>query len=76
MDLSQLVDTMVSYSVTYQNSKPEALALPQRHGGPSPDAPAFSFDPPIGELVNFKVFLPSTRLIALVARVPSSCGVQ
>ncbi|XP_077250788.1 P-loop containing nucleoside triphosphate hydrolases superfamily protein [Tasmannia lanceolata] len=52
-DLNQLVDTMVSYSITYKNAKPERQPDAQRHEAPS-EAPSLSFDPPIYDFVNFK----------------------
>ncbi|XP_058094701.1 uncharacterized protein LOC131240469 [Magnolia sinica] len=52
-DLAQLVDTMVSYSITYKNLKPEPQPITQRHEATS-DASTLSFDPPIGDFVNFK----------------------
>lgn len=53
-DLAQLVDTMVSYSITYKNLKFEPQTSMQRHEEAS-DAPVLSFDPPIGDFVNYKV---------------------
>lgn len=55
-DLAQLVDTMVSYSITYKNLKSEPQPSIQRHEVAS-DAPVLSFDPPIGDFVKFKVEL-------------------
>ncbi|XXG39699.1 hypothetical protein AAC387_Pa01g0590 [Persea americana] len=52
-DLAQLVDTMVSYSITYKNLKFEPQPSMQRHEEAS-DAPVLSFDPPIGDFVNYK----------------------
>ncbi|MQL77025.1 hypothetical protein Taro_009409, partial [Colocasia esculenta] len=52
-DLHQLVDSMVSYSITYKNLKPEPLSVPQKYGSSS-DASMFSFDPRIDEFVKFK----------------------
>ncbi|CAA6673279.1 unnamed protein product [Spirodela intermedia] len=66
-DLFQLVDTMVSYSITYKNSKPEAPAVPQKYGSSS-DAPAFSFDPPIDELVNFKGYQSGHATLSLAMK--------
>ena len=49
-DLFQVVDTMVSYSINYKKqSKPG-------YGSSSDASPAFNLDPPLDELVNFKVF--------------------
>ncbi|KAL6907517.1 hypothetical protein ACP4OV_002556 [Aristida adscensionis] len=52
-DLVQLVDTMVSYSVTYKNAK---FAPQERANGPvvSNDVPTLCFDPPINDVINFK----------------------
>ncbi|TVU47638.1 hypothetical protein EJB05_07244 [Eragrostis curvula] len=52
-DLVQLVDTMVSYSVTYRNTKfqpQERANLP----AVSHDVPSLTFDPPINDVINFK----------------------
>ncbi|XP_078429313.1 P-loop containing nucleoside triphosphate hydrolases superfamily protein [Wolffia australiana] len=56
-ELFQLVDTMVSYSITYKN-QPKADATAQAHlkYGSAAEVPAagFAFDPPLDELVNFQ----------------------
>ncbi|KAJ0984088.1 hypothetical protein J5N97_002444 [Dioscorea zingiberensis] len=52
-DLAQLVDTMVSYSLTYKNSKPEPMQKLFKFGT-SDDALVPSLDPPINNFVNFK----------------------
>ncbi|KAL5990448.1 hypothetical protein ACLOJK_011350 [Asimina triloba] len=52
-DLAQLVDTMVSYSITYKNLKSEPQASAQKKEATS-DTSALSFDPPISDFVNFK----------------------
>ncbi|KAL5702496.1 hypothetical protein ACHQM5_027709 [Ranunculus cassubicifolius] len=49
--LTQLVDTMVSYSITYKSKKIEPLPGPFRHEA---SEVAYSFDPPIDELIHFK----------------------
>lgn len=54
-DLAQLVDTMVAYSITYKNSKPEPLEKILRHGTSADASPLF-LDPPIDDFVKFKVF--------------------
>lgn len=51
-DLDQLVNTMVSYSMTYKNIKSNHSSV--MHHGAS-DASMLSLDPPIGEFINFKV---------------------
>uniref|UniRef100_J3LMA1 AAA+ ATPase domain-containing protein n=1 Tax=Oryza brachyantha TaxID=4533 RepID=J3LMA1_ORYBR len=52
-ELVQLVDTMVSYSITYRNTK---LEPQERISGSmvSPDVPSLSLDPPITDIINFK----------------------
>ncbi|KAM3756299.1 hypothetical protein ACB098_02G101700 [Castanea mollissima] len=52
-DLSQLVSTMVSYSITYKNVKSDPLSINPRHEATS-DASLISFDPPINDFINFK----------------------
>ncbi|KAF8388368.1 hypothetical protein HHK36_027034 [Tetracentron sinense] len=52
-DLAQLVDTMVSYSITYKNMKLEPLPSTPRHEA-TLDASALSFEPPITDFINFK----------------------
>lgn len=59
-NLFQLVDTMVSYSITYKASMPEHLQKFQNHGAVS-DVSQLSFDPPIDQFVRFQVF-PLARL--------------
>lgn len=54
-DLAQLVSTMVSYSVTYKNVKSSPLSSNQEYEA-TLDASALSFDPPICDFINFKVF--------------------
>ena len=54
-DLAQLVDTMVSYSLTYKNSKPEPAQKLFVKLGMSADALVPSLDPPINDFINFKV---------------------
>jgi hypothetical protein len=53
-ELVQLVDTMVAYSVTYRNTKFE----PQERANGSivpTDIPSLSLDPPISDIISFKV---------------------
>ncbi|KAG1337747.1 chromosome transmission fidelity protein 18 [Cocos nucifera] len=52
-DLAQLVDTMVSYSVTYKNSKPEPPQKAHKYGA-VPDASVLCLDPSIDDFVKFK----------------------
>ncbi|CAL1384459.1 unnamed protein product [Linum trigynum] len=52
-DMDQLVNTMVSYSVTYKNVRPNLLSSkPEQEA--AADASTLSFDPPITEFINFK----------------------
>uniref|UniRef100_A0A0E0KBM9 AAA+ ATPase domain-containing protein n=1 Tax=Oryza punctata TaxID=4537 RepID=A0A0E0KBM9_ORYPU len=53
-ELVQLVDTMVSYSITYRNTK---LEPQERISGSmvSSDVPSLSLDPAINDIINFKV---------------------
>ncbi|KAF5943398.1 hypothetical protein HYC85_017475 [Camellia sinensis] len=53
-DMAQLVNTMVSYCITYKNLKSDPLTSTSRHDAVS-DTSMLSFDPPIGDLINFKV---------------------
>ena len=55
-DLSQLVSTMVSYSITYKNVNSDPLSINPRHEATS-DASSISFDPPINDFINFKVWV-------------------
>uniref|UniRef100_A0A0A9F116 Uncharacterized protein n=1 Tax=Arundo donax TaxID=35708 RepID=A0A0A9F116_ARUDO len=52
-ELVQLVDTMVSYSVTYKNKMPQPQ---ERANVPalSHDVPSLCFEPPINDVINFK----------------------
>ncbi|XP_012092645.1 chromosome transmission fidelity protein 18 homolog isoform X2 [Jatropha curcas] len=52
-DLAQLVNMMVSYSITYKNVKSDHLSSDQEHEA-ALDATALSFDPPICDFINFK----------------------
>lgn len=52
--LAQLVGTMVSYSLTYKNTKSDSSANNLAHNGLM-DALSLSLDPPIPGFVNFKV---------------------
>lgn len=54
-DLAQLVDTMVSYSITYRASKPESLQKIHKYGA-AVDVSELSFDPAIDDFVRFQVF--------------------
>ncbi|CAM0872425.1 unnamed protein product [Alopecurus aequalis] len=52
-ELVQLVDTMVSYSVTYRNTKFEPQERANGSIVPS-DIPSLSLDPPINNIISFK----------------------
>ena len=57
-DLVELVDTMVSYSVTYRNTKCEPQE--RANGSIVPiDIPSLSLDPPINDIISFKVLFQS-----------------
>lgn len=60
-ELVQLVDTMVSYSITYRNTK---LEPQERISGSmvSPDVPSLSLDPAINDIINFKVLFETSVL--------------
>ena len=53
-DLAQLINAMVSYSITYKNMKFDPLPGTQLHEAAS-DGLSLSFDPPIADFVTFKV---------------------
>ncbi|KAF5736657.1 chromosome transmission fidelity protein 18 [Tripterygium wilfordii] len=55
-DLVQLVNTMVSYFITYKNMKSDSLSSNAGHE-PVSEASALSFDPPINDLINFKGYI-------------------
>uniref|UniRef100_F6I254 Chromosome transmission fidelity protein 18 homolog n=1 Tax=Vitis vinifera TaxID=29760 RepID=F6I254_VITVI len=53
-DLAQLINAMVSFSITYKNMKSDPLPGTQLHEAAS-DGLSLSFDPPIADFVTFKV---------------------
>ncbi|XP_026387947.1 chromosome transmission fidelity protein 18 homolog [Papaver somniferum] len=55
-DMSQLVNTMVSFSISYKNMNPQTPANTPRYGA-ALDAPTLSLDPPIGNFINFKDYV-------------------
>jgi hypothetical protein len=55
-DLTQLVSTMVSYSITYKSVKSDPLPNNPRHEAVS-DTSSLSFNPPINDFINFKVWV-------------------
>ncbi|KAK3019198.1 hypothetical protein RJ639_002970 [Escallonia herrerae] len=66
-DLAQLVNTMVSYSVTYKNMKSDPLPGNQRHEV-ALDVSVLSFDPPIGDFINFKGYKSTHNVLALAVK--------
>ncbi|WJZ89353.1 hypothetical protein VitviT2T_008576 [Vitis vinifera] len=54
-DLAQLINAMVSFSITYKNMKSDPLPGTQLHEAAS-DGLSLSFDPPIADFVTFKGF--------------------
>ena len=53
-NLAQLVNVMVSYSITYKNMKSDSLSSNLGHEAVL-DASVLSFEPPIGEFITYKV---------------------
>ncbi|XP_059632203.1 uncharacterized protein LOC132274873 [Cornus florida] len=66
-DLSQLVNAMVSYSITYKNVKSDPLLSTIRHET-AVDASMLSFDPPVGDLINFKGYRSGHFVLALAVK--------
>ncbi|XP_063937571.1 uncharacterized protein LOC108193631 isoform X3 [Daucus carota subsp. sativus] len=66
-DLVQLVNTMVSYSVTYKSIKPNLLSSNLRHEV-GVDASVLSFDPPLVDLIRFKDYTSSHFVLALAMK--------
>ncbi|KAG5531224.1 hypothetical protein RHGRI_025995 [Rhododendron griersonianum] len=62
-DMVQLVNTMVSYSMTYKNQKADPVPSILRHEAVV-EASMLSFDPPIGDLINFKGYSSSHFVLA------------
>ncbi|ONI20126.1 hypothetical protein PRUPE_3G316000 [Prunus persica] len=60
-DLAQLVSTMVSYSITHRSMKSNL-------GHEAADASALSFDPPIGDFINFKGYISGHHVLALTMK--------
>lgn len=52
--LAQLVDTMVSYVITYKNVKSDPSSGSMKHED-ALDSSMLSFEPPIGDFIKFKV---------------------
>lgn len=55
-ELHELVDTMVSYSLTYKYSKGDPQEKMQKPFVDTSEDLPLSLDPPISDFVNFKVF--------------------
>ncbi|KAI0525293.1 hypothetical protein KFK09_004686 [Dendrobium nobile] len=66
-DLAQLVDTMVSYSITYKNSKAEPLKG-AHNNGTAKDVSILILDPPIGDFINFKDYQPTHLELSLAMK--------
>ncbi|KAF9688920.1 hypothetical protein SADUNF_Sadunf01G0038200 [Salix dunnii] len=66
-DLAQLVSTMVSYSMTYKNIKPDPLACKQENEA-ALDASSLSVDPPIHEFINFKGYSSGHHALPLAVK--------
>ncbi|KAL6971104.1 hypothetical protein U1Q18_030786 [Sarracenia purpurea var. burkii] len=66
-DMAQLVNTMVSYSITYKNLKSDPLPSTLRDQAVL-DASILSFDPPIADLINFKGYTSGHFVLAVAVR--------
>ncbi|XP_052190322.1 uncharacterized protein LOC127800007 isoform X14 [Diospyros lotus] len=66
-DMAQLVNTMVSYSVTYKIQKSDSLPSALRNEAVL-DALVLSFDPPIGDLINFKGYASDHTVLAVALK--------
>ncbi|KAL7177426.1 hypothetical protein ACSBR2_030732 [Camellia fascicularis] len=66
-DMAQLVNTMVSCCITYKSLKSDPLASASRHDAVS-DTSMLSFDPPIGDLINFKGYTSGHFVLASAVR--------
>lgn len=54
--MAHLVNTMVSYAITYKNKKIDPLPNKLKFEvATDKDTPVLSFDPPIADFVNFEV---------------------
>ncbi|KAK6914254.1 ATPase, AAA-type, core, partial [Dillenia turbinata] len=62
-EMDQLVSTMVSYSITYKNTKPETSHSVLRHEE-TLDASALVFEPPIADFIGYKDYRPGHFLLA------------
>ncbi|KAH9680996.1 AAA domain-containing protein [Citrus sinensis] len=66
-DLAQLVSAMVSYSLTYKNTKSDPL-LNNLGNEVSHDVSTLSFDPPINEFITFKGYRSNHYVLALAVK--------
>ncbi|EOY05349.1 P-loop containing nucleoside triphosphate hydrolases superfamily protein, putative [Theobroma cacao] len=66
-DLAQLVNVMVSYSITYKNVKSDSLSTNLGQEA-IVDASALSFDPPIGEFIKYKDYTSDHHVLALAMK--------
>ncbi|MBA0712626.1 hypothetical protein Golax_011713, partial [Gossypium laxum] len=66
-NLTQLVNVMVSYSITYKNMKSDSLSSNMGHEAVS-DASALSFEPPIGEFIAYKDYRSDPHVLALAMK--------
>ncbi|KAA3455738.1 chromosome transmission fidelity protein 18-like protein [Gossypium australe] len=66
-NLTQLVNVMVSYSITYKNMKSDSLSSNMGHEAVS-DASALSFEPPIGEFISYKDYRSDHHVLALAMK--------
>ncbi|KAI8003134.1 hypothetical protein LOK49_LG08G02465 [Camellia lanceoleosa] len=66
-DMAQLVNTMVSCCITYKSLKSDPLPSASRHDAVS-DTSMLSFDPPIGDLINFKGYTSGHFVLASAVR--------
>ncbi|KAK8548044.1 hypothetical protein V6N12_060971 [Hibiscus sabdariffa] len=64
-NLAQLVNVMVSYSITYKNMKFDSLS--SGHEALS-DASTLSFEPPIGEFITYKDYISDHHALALAMK--------
>ncbi|KAL8122027.1 uncharacterized protein LOC141659384 [Apium graveolens] len=66
-DLVQLVNTMVSYSITYKSMKSNLVSSNPRYEV-ALDASVLTFDPPLGDLIHFKDYRSSHLVLALAMK--------
>ncbi|XP_031405513.1 chromosome transmission fidelity protein 18 homolog [Punica granatum] len=66
-DLTQLVSRMVAYCISYKNTSSELL-LRNLKVEATVDANALAFDPPIGDYISFKDYVPSHHVLPLAMK--------